>query len=449
MKPLLDPVARLPAGRGRGVALAVLTAVGTINFVDRQVLSVLIEPIRHDLHLSDTAFGFLTGLSFALFYAALGVPVAMLADRTHRVRLVAAACLAWSFFTGLCGFATNFWQLALARFGVGVGEAGGTAPSLSILADYFPPRHRPMVIGLFTANGPLGVFLGATFGGWVAERLGWRDAFFVVSLLGVLAAPLLLIVREPRRGAFEDPQGGALAGTARVGFALALRRFAGTPALAWLVVGSGLAAFVSYGMLNWIPAYLMRLQHMPLSAVEHWFGPAAGLCMGLGIWGGGALVNIAGRRSMLAYALVPGLAMLIAAPALALALSAPSWQISLALMTLPMVAVTIYVAPALALVQTLSPVSARATATALLLLAFNIVGLGGGPLSVGVLSDAFNHFGHAEGLRLALLCLAPLSLAAAFIYVGVGHALRATALDESVNALRIQRTSNMSVTSPY
>jgi MFS family permease len=426
MKPQPDPVAQTPAGRGRAVALAVLTAVGTINFVDRQVLSVLVEPIRHDLHLSDTAFGFLTGLSFALFYAAVGVPAAMLADRTHRVRLVAAACLAWSVFTGMCGLATNFWQLAMARFGVGVGEAGGTAPSLSILADYYPPRQRPMVIGLFTANGPLGVFLGATFGGWVAERLGWRGAFFVVSLLGVLAAPILLmIVREPRRGAFDDLQTVDQARIGQAGFAVALRRFAGTPALMWLIVGSGLSAFVSYGMLNWIPAYLMRLQHMPLSAVEHWFGPAAGLCMGLGIWGGGALVNIASRRSMLAYAIVPGVAMLIASPAFALALLAPSWQISLALMTLPMVAVTIYVAPALALVQTLSPVSARATATAFLLLAFNIVGLGGGTLTVGALSDAFNHFGHADGLRLALLCLAPVSLLAAALYVGVAHALRA------------------------
>ena len=156
------PVAFAPVpavGRQGGrVALVLLIVVGAINFVDRQMLSVLIEPMRAELHFSDTQFGLLTGLSFALFYAAVGVPVAMLADRTHRVRLVAGACLVWSLFTGACGFTTSFWQLALARFGVGIGEAGGTAPSLSILADYFPPKQRALVTGLFTANGPLGVF---------------------------------------------------------------------------------------------------------------------------------------------------------------------------------------------------------------------------------------------------------------------------------------------------
>ena len=154
------------AGRpGRILALVLLTAVGTMNFVDRQILSVLAEPIRQELGLSDTQLGLLTGLSFALFYAIMGVPAAMLADRYNRVRLVGAACLMWSFFTGACGSAQSFVQLALARFGVGVGESGGTAPSLAILADYYPPRHRPLVIGLFTSNGPLGVFIGASLGG--------------------------------------------------------------------------------------------------------------------------------------------------------------------------------------------------------------------------------------------------------------------------------------------
>src|SRR5215218_10100160 len=149
---VLSPSAQARGGPGRTFALLVLTAVGTVNFVDRQILSVLAEPIRKELSLSDTQLGLLTGLSFALFYGIIGVPAAMLADRTHRVRLVACACLVWSLFTGACGFAASFWHLALARFGVGIGEAGGTAPSLSILADYYPPARRPAVIGLFTVN---------------------------------------------------------------------------------------------------------------------------------------------------------------------------------------------------------------------------------------------------------------------------------------------------------
>jgi predicted MFS family arabinose efflux permease len=411
-----DVVAARPEGT---LALVVLTAVGTANFVDRQILSVLVEPIRRELHFSDTQFGLLTGLSFALFYALLGVPAAMLADRTHRVRLVAGACLLWSLFTGACGFATSFWQLAVARIGVGVGEAGGTAPSLSILADYYPPAKRPAVIGLFTANGPLGVFLGASLGGWAAGQFGWRAAFIGVASLGALTALLLAgIVREPERGAL-DPSRAPGAPAGRLG--LTVRLFLSRPTLRWLLVASGLSAFVSYGMLNWIPAYLMRVQHMPLAEVARWFGPAAGLCMGVGIVGGGVLVNSAGKRSLKAYAYVPGLAMLLVAPTLALAVLAHSWQTSLALMLAPMICCTIYVAPALAIVQNLSPVAARATATALLLLAFNIVGLGGGPLAIGMVSDALAGAKVPEPLRIALLCLAPVAVLAAVGYVAVSR----------------------------
>jgi len=388
-----------------------------VNFVDRQILSVLAEPIRQELHLSDTQLGLLTGLSFALFYAMMGVPAAMLADRVHRVRLVAAACLIWSGFTGACSLAGSFWQLALARFGVGVGEAGGTAPSLSILADYYPPSRRPAVIGLFTCNGPLGVFVGASLGGWAAEQFGWRGAFVMVAGIGVVAALLLaLFVREPVRGAL-DPAPSTPAAPAKLGPTLAL--FMSRPSLRLLLLASGLSAFVSYGMLNWIPAYLMRVQHMPLAEVARWFGPAAGLCMGLGIWGGGALVNWLGKRDLRAFAYVPGLAVLVTAPTLALAVMANSWQTSLLLMLVPMVACTMFTAPVLALVQNLMPVNARATATALVLLAFNIVGLGGGPLVIGMVSDALAASGAETPLRTALICATPVAVLSALAYWAV------------------------------
>lgn len=410
------------AGRpGRTVALLILTAVGTVNFVDRQILSVLAEPIRKELGLSDTQLGLLTGLSFALFYGVIGVPAAMLADRTHRVRLVACACLVWSFFTGACGFAASFWHLALARFGVGIGEAGGTAPSLSILADYYPPHRRPAVIGLFTVNGPLGVFIGASLGGWAAGQFGWRFAFFLAAAIGGVAALVLaLVVREPPRGGL-DPAPTTAAAAKPVGLGVTARLFLSRPTLRLLLVGSGLAAFVSTGMLNWIPAYLMRVQGMPLADIARWFGPVAGICMGLGIWGGGALVNWAGPRSIKAYAWVPGLAMLVCAPTLALACMASSWQVSLALMVVPMTCCTMYVAPALALAQNLSPVAARATATALLLLSFNIVGVGGGPLAVGALSDALARAEVADALRFALMGLGPVAVVSALAYFALSR----------------------------
>ena len=421
------PPASVVAQPGRRVALVILIAICAINFMDRQILSVLIEPIKAELHLSDTQIGLLTGLSFALFYAALGVPVAMAADRWPRVRLVALACFIWSLFTGACGFVTSFWQLAVARFGVGVGEAGGTAPSLSILADYYPPEQRPLITGLFTANGPLGVFLGASLGGLAAERFGWRGAFIVISLLGMIAAPLLaLLVREPKRGRMERT--GALEGAvAPMPLMQTVRLFLKRPTLLLLLAASGVSAFVSYGMLNWIPAFLMREQHMPLSAIARWFGPAAGLCMGIGMICGGGLVNAWGRRDERAYALVPAAAMLVNALSFPIALYAHSWAASLAFMLPPMIACTVYVPPALALVQNLAPAGARSTAMALLLLAFNIVGLGGGPLCIGMLSDAFRQAHVAGGLQAALLATAPLSILAAAIYYGVSRTIVADA----------------------
>jgi predicted MFS family arabinose efflux permease len=416
------PPAAAAARPGRVLALLLLTAVGTVNYVDRQILSVLAEPIRNDLGLNDTQLGLLTGLSFAFFYAVMGVPGAMLADRHHRVRLVAAACVVWSIFTGACAFAGSFLHLALARFGVGVGEAGGTAPSLSILADYWPPRLRPAVFGLFTGNGPLGVFVGASFGGWAAGQFGWRAAFLLVAAAGLLAALLLAIfVREPQRGAL-DPAAAAQAKPAPL--SVTTRVFLSRPTLRWLVVASALAAFVSTGMLMWIPAFLMRVQGMPLAELARWFGPAAGLCFGIGIVGGGAVVNWAARRNLKAYAWAPGLAMLLTAPTLALALLAPDWNTSLVLMTVPMVCSTIYVAPALALVQNLSPAASRATVTALLMLAFNIVGQGGGPFAIGVLSDILAAGGDVDDpLRTAMLWLAPVAVVAALCYFALSRVI--------------------------
>ena len=402
------PSGRIVAVR-RNIALAMLFCVGTINFVDRQLLSVLVEPIRADMQFSDTQFGLLTGLAFALFYAAMGVPVAMIADRWNRVKLIGIACVVWSGFTAACGLVSNFWQLALMRFGVGAGEAGGTAPSLSVIADLYPPDRRPLAIGLFTLNGPFGVFVGAAFGAWAAAHIGWRHAFLVIGLVGIVVAPLLIwLVREPARGAMDTgkPADEALP------FSQSLAMFVRRRSLRMVMIGSGLAAFVSYGMLNWIPAFLMRTQGMPLDAMATWFAPAAGITFGIGILGGGWLVSHAAKRSPRAYGTIPALATAILIPTFAAALLVDSWQVSLALMLVPMAACTAYVAPALALVQNLTPPRSRATAAAVLMLMFNIVGLGLGPLFIGVVSDALKPAHGDDSLRWALLTILPFALAA-------------------------------------
>ncbi len=395
----------------RNFALGMLFVVGTINFVDRQLLSVLVEPIRADMQFSDTQFGLLTGLAFALFYAAMGVPVAMIADRWNRVKLIGLSCIVWSAFTAACGLASNFWQLALMRFGVGAGEAGGTAPSLSVIADLYPPAKRPFAIGLFTCNGPFGVFVGAAFGAWAAANIGWRNAFVVIGIVGILVAPLLIwLVREPMRGAMDTQKQA----DAALPFGQSLAMFVRRRSLRMVMVGSGLAAFVSYGMLNWIPAFLMRTQKMPLEAMASWFAPAAGITFGVGILGGGWLVSRAAERSPRAYGTIPALATAVLVPTFIAALLVDSWQLSLALMLVPMAACTAYVAPALALVQNLTPPRSRATAAAVLMLMFNIVGLGLGPLFAGMVSDALKPEHGDASLRWALMALMPFAVAAGF-----------------------------------
>lgn len=393
----------------RSIALTMLFLVGTINFVDRQLLSVLVEPIRADMELSDTQFGLLTGLAFALFYAAMGVPVALLADRWNRVRLIAAACVVWSGFTALSGFVTNFWQLALVRFGVGAGEAGGTAPSLSVISDLFPPHRRPFAVAVFTLNGPFGVFVGSSFAAWAAATIGWRNAFLVIGLAGIIIAPLLIwAVREPARGQMDGH--GTSGEAATLGQSLAL--FVHNRSLRMVLIGSGLAAFVSYGILNWVPAFLMRTEGMPLAAMGKWFAPAAGITFGIGIMGGGWLVSRLAARSPRAYGLVPALANLVLIPGLAAALLMDGWPMALALMLLPLTACTVYIAPALALVQNLSPPGSRATAAAVLMLMFNIVGMGLGPLFVGLVSDFLKPDHGDDSLRWALMAIIPFAAAA-------------------------------------
>lgn len=402
-----------PSDRGlalrRNLALGMLFVVGTINFVDRQLLSILVEPIRADMQFSDTQFGLLTGLAFALFYAAMGIPMAMIADRWNRIKLIGIACIVWSGFTAACGMVSNFWQLAVMRFGVGAGEAGGTAPSLSVLADYYPPEQRPLVIGLFTLNGPFGVFVGAAFGAWAAAHIGWRGAFLVIGAVGIVVAPLLIwLVREPARGQMDK----RAEEDAPLPIGQTLAMFAQRRSLRMVMIGSGMAAFVSYGMLNWIPAFLMRVQGMPLSAMSTWFAPAAGITFGVGILGGGWLVSRAARTSPRAYGTIPAIAAAVLVPTFIAALLVDNWQLSLALMLIPMAACIVYVAPALALVQNLTAPRSRATASAVLMLMFNIVGLGLGPLFVGMISDALKPEYGDESLRWALMAIIPFAIVA-------------------------------------
>lgn len=393
-----------------GVALVLLTIVYAFNFLDRQIMGILVQPIKAELDLSDTQLSLLGGLAFALFYTTLAVPIATLADRASRTWIITVALVMWSGFTALCGAAQNFTQLFLARLGVGVGEAGGVAPSYSLIADYFPPERRARALGVFSLAVPIGASLGIFFGGWIAANINWRVAFIAVGLAGVLfAIPFRLLMREPPRGRFDPPAPPAPP------FGQVVRLLAAKPAFWLLAFGAAASSMMGYGLIFWMPSYFMR--SLGLSLIETtWFYGTLGLIGGMiGIWMGGVLGDRLGPRDRSAYARIP---------AIAFALSVPFYFIGLSLSWLPGVFVAVmiptalglvWLGPVIAAVQGMVPPAMRATASAIFLLVNNLIGIGGGTLFLGRLSDLFAARFGDDSLKYAIFAGLPLYLVAALL----------------------------------
>jgi MFS family permease len=400
------------------LVLGVLLLVYLLNYLDRQLVSLLAEPIKNDLALTDTQLGMVTGLAFATFYTTFGVPVAWLADRTRRTTIVALACGLWSVFSAACGLARNFVTLALARTGVGVGEAGGVPPSYSILSDYFPPARRGLAMGLYSLGIPLGTFVGGQYGAWATTHYGWRTAFYLLAIPGIALAVLLpLLVREPRRGGLDD---APAAPSAPLGECI--RLFVRSAPLMFVTLGCSLSAIVGYSLQSWSPAFLMRVQHATLSDIGNWYAPLIGLAIAAGIAGSGWLGDRFGRRGAHRYPLVPAIAFVFACPLYLAAINAHGWKASVLLLAIPQGLTFMYLAPAVAVIQNLVPAERRTTASALLLFVLNLFAVGCGPLYVGAVSDwAKPHYGN-ESLRIALYALVP------FFVLGIGCNLWASRL---------------------
>ena len=396
--------------RYRYLVVGMLAFAYMLNFVDRQLISILVEPIKADLGLSDTQIGMLTGLMFALFYTVFGIPMAMIADRRNRVKLIAVACGIWSLFTAASGMATNFLHLALARVGVGIGEAGCSPPSYSILSDYFPPEQRGRALGLYVLGVPAGSFVGTLVGAWIAAHYGWRTAFFVLGAVGLLFAPLLvLLVREPVRGRF-DAQDTTTPGSLWD----SLTFFWRSPIFILTALACGVTSFCSYGLLNWTPAYLGRVQGMTLSQISMFFSIAVAASMVMAAWIGALISDKAGARNPVFYALGPGVGILVTIPFVFLFTGAQTWQGSLALVVMPIMLTSIYLVPALTLLQNRTPARYRATVSSILLFLLNLIGLGCGPLFVGAMSDYLQPTYGIGSLGLALRWLTPF-MALAFL----------------------------------
>lgn len=397
-------------------ALGVLTVVYASNQLDRQIMGMVLEPIKQELGASDTAMGFLVGLTFALFYATLGMPIAMFADRSHRRNIVTAAITIWSAMTVACGYAASFLQLALARIGVGVGEAGSTPPSHSIISDLFPTATRGTAMGIFAIGVNLGLLLAYLGGGWLVENVGWRMTFVAVGLPGLLLAALLYFTTiEPERGATDLQR--PVPGDGAPPFLVVWKHMWRIRSIRHLVFGAALAGFIGYGFVLWMPAFLIRSHGMSPSEVGLALALLTGVVGGLGTFTAGRLADGLAKRDERWRAWVVAAGKGGYVPFLAAVFLVDDMWLALGLYIVPAFFGGFYLAPTFALIQSLVSLRMRALASSILLFILNIIGLGFGPQLVGVMSDLFAPVYGQESLRIALLILSFLNLWCALHYV--------------------------------
>lgn len=419
--PVINPV----SSGYRRYALWVLLIIYTLNFLDRQVVNILAEPIKRDLGLADWQLGMMTGLAFAIFYTVLGIPIARMAETKNRPFIIGASVAAWSAFTVLCGFTQNFWQLILARIGVGVGEAGCTPPAHSLITDYVPREKRAGAIAFYSIGTPLGTLAGMAMGGLVADAYGWRVAFMVAGAPGVIFALIAAFTLvEPRRQLAADIAARA---ASKISFGAALAVLA-TKKTFWLVaLAASIKAFVGYGHAPFTASFFFRVHGVEVAELAARFGLKSagflGLALGLiggtagviGAWFGGILADRLGAKDLRAYVIVPAIASLITIPFYILAVSVGSPMAAICILTIPVLLGTLWYGPVYATAQSIVDPHMRATASAVLLLIINLIGLGLGPVAVGALSDLLagpGGLGEAQGVRWALILSALLGLVA-------------------------------------
>ncbi|MBM0168751.1 spinster family MFS transporter [Altererythrobacter sp. C41] len=398
--------------------LWILLIVYIFNFIDRQIVNILAEPIAIDLNLSDTQIGLMTGLAFALFYTALGLPIARYADRptTNRPRLIAVALATWSAMTALCGMANNFVQLLLARIGVGVGEAGCTPPAHSLISDIVPPERRSSALAFYALGIPIGTLLGMMIGGFLADWVGWRTAFLIVGLPGVLLALLVhFALREPRRHLTEAAQTLA-ASDAGMSIWAAVRTVMGSRAFVLLLAASSTAAFLAYGKVTWTTIFFQRTHELSPGEVGFWFGVVNGAAGIFGTWFGGYLADRFGSKSRRHVLTAPAIGMAVAVPFAFLAYQSTNWFVALLLLIVPTVCNSLYYGPTYSAAQGLVPLRTRAIAAAMVLFFQNLIGLGLGPLFFGMLSDLLQPAYGEESVRYVLYGAAVLGLVPAFFF---------------------------------
>ena len=403
-----------------------------MNFVDRQILSILLPSIKQELALPDTYLGLLSGTAFGIFYATLGVPIARLADRFSRKWVMTTCLVLWSAFTAACGTAAGFGSLLACRIGVGVGEAGGSPPAHSLISDYFPPEKRATALAVFSLGVPFGILVGFMAGGWLDQTLGWRNAFAVVGAPGLLLAAIVaLTLREPPRGHSEGlVHGSGPAPSAREVIAFLWR----AKSFRHSSFAGGLYSFVGYSVVNWTPSFLVRSHGMSTARIGFWLAMIVGVGGGIGNYLSGTLADRWQAREPRARVYLPALAVAASFPFGFVIYTTSNTTLALALLVIPTALGLMYQAPTFAVTQSLATPRMRATAAAVLLFVLNIVGLSLGPAVTGALSDALAPRYGADSLRWALLIVSTLFVWSAIHFYLAGRTLEADVARAAVAA---------------
>ncbi|MGC9225161.1 MAG: spinster family MFS transporter [Terracidiphilus sp.] len=405
------------------LALAVLCGIYILNFLSRQLPAILAKPIEDHLHISDGQLGLIGGFYFALFYCCISIPVGWLADKTNRVRILAAACAIWSLATMCCGMAAGYLEFAIAYMTVGFGEAGGVPPSYSIITDLFPTGRRGTALGIYNLGPGIGAALGITFGASIAAAFNWRYAFLLLGGVGIFAAiGVLLTVREPRRGGLDHIAEQAT--PAKPGFRQTFVMFFSRPPLILAALGSGATQLITYGLGNFTVLFLMREKGMTLTQVATCYSAVVFTGMSGSMFISGRLIDRFTRTSRRAYGLIPATSLVLAVPLYLGFVQALSWRIALLFLTGTMFLNYFYLSSAVTLVQEEVRPDQRVMSGALPLLVMNFIGLGLGPTCVGAASDFFHKNHPVHSLQLALYALAPFYLVAICLFLKLADVLR-------------------------
>lgn len=408
--------------RRRKVTLALLTAAYFFSYMDRQILAILQEDIRHELLLSDKQLGLLAGFAFAIFYATLGLPVARWADKGNRVNIIGISLALWSAMTAVCGLAQNFVQLLLARIGVGIGEAGSSPPSHSIIADLYPPEKRAGAMGIYSLGVVLGVAGGSMIGGTLAHYFGWRVAMFAVGVPGIFLAVIIkLFVVEPRRG-LSDPDHVPASRSAMPSFGEGFRSLFANRAAVHLVMGVTLTSLIGYGHTAFGPSFLIRTIGLDKLQIATIVAPVGAVCGTLSAVLGGWLANKAAERwGLHSQAWLVLVMKGVGLPLSFLFFASSDPWVGVPIYWASLILVNSYLGPTFALIQGLAPLRMRALWAAVTLLVINLIGLGLGPTLIGVISDALRpSLGAPEALRWAMLTFAAATPWALFHYWRAG-----------------------------